>query len=370
MPAPGLDAEVVASLWPRDDVVQVNHGSFGGVPLPVLDAWYALLREEQANPHAWYRALVDRVTQATEELSAWLGGEARSAAMVANASAGLTLLLAQLAEGSRRVVLTDHGYGAVDRAARRTGLAQERVHLPLDATDEDVLERLGAVVRTGDLVVLDHSTSPTAKALPVREADALCRDRGARLVVDGAHAPGQLDRPLEGFAAAWVGNLHKWACAPRGTALLQAPDGDLLPATASWWEEQRLAERFGFQGTQQYAHWLAAPTAIRVISEQLGWPETRSACSQLADDGQRLVCERVGTAPPDVGTAAPMMRLVELPGGPSDEEACAALRLRIADEHHVEVAITTWGGRGFARLSAFAYNDLEDYARLADALSG
>ena len=360
MPAPGLDPTVVAALWPVRARLQLNHGSFGGVAAPVLEAWQALQREEEANPHEWYRRLPERVVDATAELASWLGADPTRSVLVANASAGTTLALQQLP--AQRVVVTDHGYGAVDHAVARTGLPVERVHLPLDADDDEVLNRLQDALRPGDLLVLDAITSPTAKVLPVARA----RELADVLVVDAAHAPGQLtDVPV---GDVWVGNLHKWPAAPRGTALLQTTT-DLLPAVASWWEDASLQERFGFQGTQQYTHWLAAPAAVGVVEDRLGWDAVRRSCSALVEEGQALVCELLGLEPPAVGTPAPMMRLIELPDGPRDAAEAHALRDRIAVEHGIEVAVTAWDAGGFVRISAHAYNDLDDYARLAAALT-
>jgi isopenicillin-N epimerase len=60
------------------------------------------------------------------------------------------------------------------------------------------------------------------------------------------------------------------------------------------------------------------------------------------------------------------MQLVPLPAGlaitPDD---AAALQTRIGDQIAVEIAVTSWDGEGFLRLSAQAYNAPADYARLA-----
>jgi isopenicillin-N epimerase len=60
------------------------------------------------------------------------------------------------------------------------------------------------------------------------------------------------------------------------------------------------------------------------------------------------------------------MQLVPLPAGmATDTDSAAELQDRIGEEAAVEVAVTTWEGRGFLRLSAQAYNSPDDYRRLA-----
>jgi isopenicillin-N epimerase len=57
---------------------------------------------------------------------------------------------------------------------------------------------------------------------------------------------------------------------------------------------------------------------------------------------------------------------VPLPAGVArDELEAAALQARIGEQIAVEVAVTSWNGQGFVRLSAQAYNAPADYARFA-----
>ena len=62
---------------------------------------------------------------------------------------------------------------------------------------------------------------------------------------------------------------------------------------------------------------------------------------------------------------SPCLRLVALPDGVADEEEKAdALYLALGEEL-VEAQVVAYGGRGWIRLSAAAYNEPADYERLA-----
>ena len=71
--------------------------------------------------------------------------------------------------------------------------------------------------------LLDHITSPTAVVLPIARLCAICRAHGVRVMVDGAHAPGNMlpNLDIPSIGADWyTGNLHKWCFTPKGSAFL------------------------------------------------------------------------------------------------------------------------------------------------------
>ncbi|MFJ9175865.1 aminotransferase class V-fold PLP-dependent enzyme [Streptomyces sp. NPDC102360] len=371
--------------WALDpDVRHLNHGSFGAVPRVTLDELRVLRTEMETNPCRWFRELPERVARARTDIARHLRVAPDTVALVPNASAGISTVLGslELPPGSE-VLLTDHSYGAVTmgvtRAAERAGAHVRTLHIPLDATPAEIAalfaDALGGTGAPTSLVVVDQITSATARLFPVADITAHAHAAGALVLVDGAHAPGMLADPLAdaGEADFWVGNLHKWPCAPRGTAALVAR-GDraqrLYPLTDSWGAPYPFPERFDQQGTVDLAPWLAAPRSLEFVEERFGWDAARRHMAELAGEAQQLLADAldVDTAPVG-GSPAPAMRLVPLPeGAAADQDAAHALQRHLADTIACETAVTTWHGRGFLRLSAHLYNDRKDYAYLADQL--
>src|SRR6202007_1965625 len=107
-------------------------------------------------------------------------------------------------------------------------------------------------------------TSPTATVVPVAAVAAAAADVGASVLVDAAHAPGQLRDDIAGLGADhWIGNLHKWAYAPRGSAMLWSrPGADVTPTVLSWQLDDGYAASFDYPGTWDYAGWLGAPAGL------------------------------------------------------------------------------------------------------------
>jgi isopenicillin-N epimerase len=377
-PVWGQDWPEVRALWPLEPTVaHLNHGSYGAVPTPVLEEQQSWRGRMESNPVRFFtRELPDALDQARAEVGQFLGAQAGSLAFVHNATSAVSTVLAGFPlEAGDAVLLTDHAYGAVRIAAARwTGRARARldvVHVPLDADERAAAEAvLDAVHERTRLVVLDQVTSPTARRMPLVHLVPALQERGVAVLVDGAHAPGMLAVEVDRLGADfWTGNLHKWCCAPRGTAVLHAAERwrhVLHPLAASWGEDAGFPASFDDVGTDDLTAWLSAPRALRVL-ERLGLDRLRRHNVELAVAGQREVAAALGLDPAVLPRdPAVSMQLVPLPDGlVRDTAEAAALQARIGEEAAVEVAVTTWAGRGFVRLSAQAYNSPSDYRRLA-----
>ena len=378
-PIPG--ARLLFSLDPA--VSHLNHGSFGAVPLTAQRAQQRLRDETETNPMRFFTAgLVERIRHTRRHLAAFVGADPEGTALVDSATVGAAIVLQSLGLGpGDEILLTDHGYGAValaaDRECRRSGAGVQNVTLPVTADDAEIVRLGGDGLRPGRtrLLVVDHVTSPTARLLPVADLVAAAHDQGVAVLVDAAHAPGMLTTPVQGLDADfWVGNLHKWAYAPRGTALLAvAPQWreKLQPLAVSWEQASGFPTRIEWQATRDYTPWLAAPAGLHTL-RSLGEERVRRHNAALAAYGQRVVADALGVPAarlPQPGGAEVAMRIVPLPSGLITSRAEAeGLRKLISERLATEVALNAWGGQGLLRLSAQVYNTADEYDRLAERL--
>jgi isopenicillin-N epimerase len=348
----------------------------------VREARQRLIDEHDANPTYFVTAsgLWERVAAARTALAQFCGADPAGSALVANATTGTALVLAAVAPGEGdEIVVTDHGYHAVELAVdalrRRHGVRVVTAPVELGAPTGDtvaaVLDRVGPRTR---LVIVDQVSSATAQRHPVHEIAVRLREAGVPLLVDGAHAPGMLDHPVRDLAADfWVGNLHKWAFAPPGTALLHvAPQwrDRMVPLVVSHSEPDGFPLFLEQQGTVDHSPWLAAPTGLALF-DRYGFDAIQRHNAALAAYGQRVVADGLGIDPqalPDPGPDV-SMRLIPLPAGAVPDWAAAhALRNRISAELRAEPNVMLWRDRAFVRISAQIYNRPADYERLADGL--
>ncbi|MFE2911968.1 aminotransferase class V-fold PLP-dependent enzyme [Kitasatospora indigofera] len=376
------DGRPAAHAWTLDPALRhLNHGSFGAVPQAAQQEQQRLRAEMDRAPVVWFPALPRRVAAARAEIAGFLRVQERDLALVPNASGGASVVYGSLpARPGGEVLVTDHGYGAVtmgaERLARRWGGSVRTAKVPLHATAEQACAAVlaGITDRTA-LIVLDHITSATARWMPVAEVGAAARELGIPLLIDGAHVPGLAEDPLAGLEFdAWVGNLHKFGCAPRGASALVVRSGlrdQLYPLIDSWAAEAPFPERFDTQGTIDATSYLAAPAALGFVERTWGWQAARGYLHELADYAERIVGEAFAgltgeSAAVDVGMPVNALRLVRLPDGLAATRTDAdALRDRVAADLGIEAAFTSFDGVGYFRISTHVYNtaaDFEDFA--------
>ena len=389
VPIAGLSAakleygRAIRALWALDAGTSfLNHGSFGACPLSVLreqDRWRL---EMERNPDRFFAERIvptreqTAVRDAAAELGDFVGVAGHDLAFVENPTTGTQAVLqsSELKAGDR-ILITTHQYNAVRLAVERrcaeTGAEPLVVQLPLRTTSDEVRSRIReAADARVKLAIVDHITSATALVFPVREIVADFHERGIPVLIDGAHAAGQIPLDLAELQADWyVGSAHKWLYAPKGSAFLYASprvSASTRPAITSHFVDIGFPRAFDYVGTRDNSNWLAVPAAIRFFRE-LDPPRMWRRNRVLLERASELLAD-LGAEPIGPLELCASMRTFVLPQARElHDDDGLELREMLWSEG-VQVNSMTAFGSLLLRVCAQAYVDEEDLIRLASVL--
>lgn len=378
------------------DVTYLNHGSFGACPAEILAAQQAIQARIERQPLDFFTHDLQVLQDAVRlRVAAELGADPAGLAFVTNATEAVNAVAWSLvlAPGDE-LLTTDHTYNACSnalvRAAQANGarIVVADVPVPCASESEVIAAVLAKVTDRTVFGLLDHITSPTAMMLPVAGLVSQLRARGVAVMVDGAHALGQLDLSLHDVDADWyTGNCHKWLCTPKGSAILHTRADRIdqtMPAVTSHGFNRRSPGRtryqamFDWPGTHDPSASLVAPAAIDFLSGLLpgGMDALRERNNLLCGAAVALLGRRLGLRPIAPASMRAAMAALLLPEDITPvAQPCALvhpLQASLRRQHKIEVPIVPCPGRPgrwLLRISAQAYNSLDDYERLADALA-
>jgi isopenicillin-N epimerase len=362
----------------------------------VLDAQQELRRQLERNPVDFFqRTLTPLLETAREALAQFIHADNEGIVFVPNATAGVNTVLKSLKfRPSDELLVTQHEYNAcknaLDFVARRDSAKVVVVDLPFPVSNEQefidaLMKKVTPLTR---LALIDHVTSPTALILPIQKITAALKEHGIEVLVDGAHATGMLDLNMKELDATYyTGNCHKWLCAPKTSAFLHvAPHrrNTIRPLSISHGANARLDHRsrfqleFDWQGTSDPTSILCIPAAIAFFRDVMpgGWATVRARNHQLVLDARNMLCEQLAQEKPAPDHLIGSMATVPLPDAESTPivdtvHGQNVLQAHLFNESKIEVPIVHWphAPTRWVRLSAQLYNSMEDYEKLAAALS-
>jgi isopenicillin-N epimerase len=365
------------------DVVFLNHGSFGACPRPVFETYQAWQRELERQPVEFLgRRVRHLLAQARHALGEYLGADADDLVYVSNVTTALNIVAHSLPlRPGDEILATDHEYGALERTwtfvaeHRQARLVVQQLPVGLD-DPRDVVEAIWAGVTPRTRVLfLSHITSPTALILPIAALIERARAAGIWTVIDGAHAPGQVDIDLSSLDADFYGgNCHKWLNAPKGAGFLYVRkelQPLIEPRVISWgWRPREpgpsvFVDQLERQGTHDPAAYLSVPAAIAFQNER-GWPLVREQCHELVRLARHQIADLTGIEPLVADDPQWFAQMAVLPLPPGVD--APALKSRLYDEYRIEIPAMQWGRVPCLRVSVQGYNTHSDIERLVAAV--
>jgi len=391
----------LAHHWTLDpDVTFLNHGSFGATPKTVLARQAELRARMEREPVRFFCHDLEPMLDAVrDELAGFLGADADDLAFVPNATTGVNAVLRSMPlSAGDELLVTSHAYGACRNAlhfvAERAGASVVTVEIPVPVSGPDAVVDaiLAAVTDRTRLALLDHVTSPTGLVFPLATLVERLAARDVRVLVDGAHGPGQCEVDVAALgalgAAYYTGNCHKWLCAPKGAGFLWVRRDlrdEVRPTVIGHGAghspelRPRFRQEFDWTGTADPSPLLCIGDSIRAVAALVpgGWDEVRGRNHALALEAHALLPARLsrhGVAP--VGPAEMVGSMVgfQLPDGDPGPLPTAlsipALQRALNERFGVQVPVHPWpeAPRRVLRTSSHLYNAPEQLETLVSAL--
>lgn len=386
-------ANALRQHWTLDPAVTfLNHGSYGAVPAAIQRRQEELRRRMELDSVRFMQVDRPALTDAARgAVAQFLNADPAGIVLVPNATHGVNAVLRALRfQPGEELLVTDHEYNAcrnaLDFVAGRWGakVVVAEIPFPVTAPEQIVAAILDRVTPRTTFFLVDQITSPTALVMPIAQLVPEMRRRGVRTLVDGAHAPAQVDLDLSALAPDfWTGNFHKWPCAPKGCAALYVAPAHreaIRPtvishgANADFSQRSRLHQEFDWEGTFDPTAWACIPETLQHVSGLVpgGWAEIRARNHALALEARALLGAGLGTAPVCPPEMVGSMAAIRLPA-----DLHARLRERgislygeLLDRWKIQIPCIGWKEPvgEMVRISCHLYNERADYERLLEAL--
>jgi selenocysteine lyase/cysteine desulfurase len=206
--------------------VNLENGYFGRMSRTVVEEYQRNIEliNRSSSVHVRQRFEQGESLEIRAQLADLVGVPADTVALTRNASDGLQSLIRnynRLTPGDQ-VLISDLEYdtvkGAMRWLARHRGVEVIEIEHSHPASFDSLLATYReAFVRYPrlKLMALTHVTHRSGLVMPVQAIAAAAKEHGVDVILDGAHALGQIQFNLDELGIAFAGyNLHKWIGAP------------------------------------------------------------------------------------------------------------------------------------------------------------
>jgi isopenicillin-N epimerase len=384
-----------AKHWDLDEeMVFLNHGSFGSTPRFVLQKQNELRTQmEKESVRFMLRELYPLYQNSLKRLAQFIGANENNLVFVKNATMGVNTIFHSLKfDPGDEILIHSHAYGACVNTIKwyaeqhKAKIVIANIPFPV-SNKQQILDAYHSCIspRT-KIALIDQITSPTGILFPVEELVESLQTKNIDVLVDGAHAPGQVPLNLHKLNAAYyTGNCHKWICSPKGSAFLYVREdkqhlihpiqiSHLFDAPVS--KEKIWQGQFFWPGTDDYTAYCCVGIAIDYFENNFegGWNSIMKKNNQLAINGRKILSEKLDTPLPTpddmiVNLASVCLGESELP--PYGFNFISEVQKKLFSEYKIEVPVLVFNRenpRLWVRIAAQLFNTLEQVEYLAESL--
>ena len=273
--------------------INLENGYFGRMTRDVAQDYQRNIDFINCNNSLPVRQHFDEIQsiEIRDRVAGLLGVAPASVALTSRASDALQSLIRNYngLQPGDQLLICDLEYHSVAYAmrwvAQQRGLEVIEISHKHPATHESVVTRYREAFERYPrlkLMALTHVTHRTGLVLPVQDIVAAAKEHGVDVILDGAHALGQIEFDLQALGVAFAGyNLHKWIGGPLTLGFMYIDPQrltDIDPDMGNQhYPEPDIRNRAPY-GTTNIPAWLTLP---RVLQEHLDMGGTQAKGARL-----------------------------------------------------------------------------------------
>ncbi len=221
------------------DFIQLENGYYSLASQPVLDSYQQHIQRINAVSSYYMRTrqTTDKLAARTQ-LAALLGCSVEELIITRNTTESLDTVIAGIDwKSGDEAIMAEQDYGAMldmfKLQARRYGTVNRVVSLPSHPKSDAEIVTLyeNAITPRTRLLMVCQLVNITGQILPVRKIVEMAHRHGVAVMVDGAHAFGQLDFKIADLGGCdyYGSSLHKWLGTPLGAGILYVRKDKIRP---------------------------------------------------------------------------------------------------------------------------------------------
>ena len=217
------------SYTTSNTIINLNNGGVSPQPKIVQDAFVRYNEMSNEAPSYYMWRILDKGREPIREKLAQLADcSAEEIAINRNTTEALeTIIFGLNLKKGDEVVLSKFDYpnmlNSWKQRAKRDGVVLKYVELdaPMEDEGEIVKRYKKAMTSKTKIVHVTHMINWTGQILPAKAITKMAHEKGAEVIVDGAHSFAHIDYSIKDINCDYFGtSLHKWLCSPFGTGFL------------------------------------------------------------------------------------------------------------------------------------------------------
>ncbi len=258
----------------KPDYINLENGYYCFLPKETLEQFISHVREVNYQGSYYMRTVQwDKKKEAATKLAQMAGCEPEELIITRNTTESLDTVIGGFPwKAGDEAVMANQDYGAMlnmfKLVEKRHGVVRKLVDVPLhpESDEEIVAAYEAAITPKTKLLMVCHLVNITGHILPVRKICDMAHARGVEVMVDGAHAFGQINFSIKDLDCDYYGtSLHKWLSVPLGAGFLYVKQGKASQIWPLFAEDEREPDdisRLNHTGTHPVHTDLAITNAI------------------------------------------------------------------------------------------------------------